>query len=72
MTRCTLCQQMVANTASARPHSALRAESTFWAKTAGQLETYVCRKCGSEWQRLAFVADGGKRHWLAIDSENSV
>ena len=66
MPRCTLCNLMVNRAASERPHPALAAASTFWAKTAGQIETYVCRTCGSEWQRLAALPDVTQRHWLAI------
>ena len=68
MSRCTLCKLMVNRTASERPHPGLRAASTFWAKAAGQIETYVCRTCGSQWQRLAAVTGAAvrKRHWLAI------
>lgn len=66
MPRCTLCQLMVNRTANERPHPQLRAESTFWATKAGQIETYVCASCGSEWQRLAPLPGVGERHWLAI------
>jgi hypothetical protein len=66
MSRCTLCHLLLSKTASQRPHPALRVASTFWGRTAGQLETYVCRTCGSEWQRLAALPDLSKRHWLAI------
>lgn len=67
MARCTLCQLMVNRTANERPHPQLRAASTFWATKAGQIETYVCSACGSEWQRLAALPAGvGQRHWLAI------
>ena len=67
MPACTLCQLMTNQTASQRPHPSLRPQSTFWGKAAGQLETYVCRTCGSEWQRLAFPPEGqGQRHWLAL------
>jgi hypothetical protein len=68
MHRCTLCQLMVNRTASERPHPALRAASTFWTTKAGQLETYVCSTCGSEWQRLAPLPGVGERHWLAISA----
>ena len=66
MSRCTLCKLMVNRTASARPHPALAAASTFWGKAVGQIETYVCRTCGSEWQRLAALPEVRERHWLAI------
>ena len=66
MSFCTLCRLMVNTTASQRPHPALRPESTFWGKAAGQLETYVCRTCGSQWQRLAALPGVVQRHWLAI------
>jgi hypothetical protein len=50
-----------------RPHVALKPHSTFWARAAGQLETYVCSACGSQWQRLTGAPGVAGRHWLAVE-----